>query len=388
MNAHQNYSQGITDNASGKLKVLHIINGFLDTSVYSNLLSGLRSHGAASTVVCPCPYGKHIPESIPEYVYPMKSYSNWQRLFFLWKENKILKAVENEKIPVADYDIIHAHTVFTNGYAAWKLAKKYNKPFIVTVRNTDLNIFFRYRLNLRHLGIRILNDAAGVVFLSKSYQKRLAEEYLPDRCLDVLEKKSEIIPNAIYESYFANAMQHAPLSGKKSLRILSVGSILPDKNFTTICEAVKILRESGLDASLQIVGKPVDEKELKKIKRYDFVHYNPPVSQQDLIPFFRNNDIFVLASHRETFGLVYAEAMTQGMPVIYTAGEGFDQQFPDGTVGYGVNDRDPEDIARAIERAAANYDKLSHNSYTMAEKFRCCNVGKQLCEFYHRQIAG
>lgn len=40
-----------------------------------------------------------------------------------------------------------------------------------------------------------------------------------------------------------------------------------------------------------------------------------------------------MPSHKETFGLVYAEAMSQGLPIIYTKNQGFDGQFPDGYVG-------------------------------------------------------
>ena len=37
---------------------------------------------------------------------------------------------------------------------------------------------------------------------------------------------------------------------------------------------------------------------------------------------YRENDIYVMPSIIETFGLVYAEAMSQGLPVIYTRGQG------------------------------------------------------------------
>ena len=40
---------------------------------------------------------------------------------------------------------------------------------------------------------------------------------------------------------------------------------------------------------------------------------------------------FCLPSHAETFGLVYVEAMSQGLPIIYE-GQGFDKQFQDGEV--------------------------------------------------------
>lgn len=55
-----------------------------------------------------------------------------------------------------DYDLIHAHTLFTNGYSAMKLAEKYDRPYIVTVRSTDINFFFKYFIHLRGFGLGVL----------------------------------------------------------------------------------------------------------------------------------------------------------------------------------------------------------------------------------------
>ena len=43
-----------------------------------------------------------------------------------------------------------------------------------------------------------------------------------------------------------------------------------------------------------------------------------------------------MPSRYETFGLVYGEAMSQGLPIIYSKGQGVDGYFKEGTVGYGV----------------------------------------------------
>lgn len=39
---------------------------------------------------------------------------------------------------------------------------------------------------------------------------------------------------------------------------------------------------------------------------------------------FAESDIFVMVSHSETFGLVYIEALSQGLPILYTRGQGID----------------------------------------------------------------
>ena len=61
-----------------------------------------------------------------------------------------------------------------------------------------------------------------------------------------------------------------------------------------------------------------------------------------------------MPSYTESFGLVYAEAMSQKLPVIYSKGQGFDGQFEEGLVGYHVSPYDVKDIANGILKALEN----------------------------------
>jgi glycosyltransferase involved in cell wall biosynthesis len=68
----------------------------------------------------------------------------------------------------------------------------------------------------------------------------------------------------------------------------------------------------------------------------------------ELIDIYRANDIFVMPSFTESFGLVYAEAISQGLPVVYSIGQGFDRQFPEGEVGYHADPNSAQSVADAI----------------------------------------
>ena len=65
--------------------------------------------------------------------------------------------------------------------------------------------------------------------------------------------------------------------------------------------------------------------------------------------------IFMMLSHNETFGLVYLEAITQNLPVIYTKGEGFDRYFNEGTVGYASNSKDGTELIKQTHKMIKNY---------------------------------
>lgn len=84
----------------------------------------------------------------------------------------------------------------------------------------------------------------------------------------------------------------------------------------------------------------------------------------------------MMPSHHETFGLVYAEAMSQGLPVVYTRGQGFDEQFPDGEVGLAIESKYPQTIANAIETIVINYKSISNNCVQRITNFKWDKIGK------------
>ena len=130
------------------------------------------------------------------------------------------------------------------------------------------------------------------------------------------------------------------------------------------------MRERGYCVSLTVVGKVADRKEFARIEQGQNTTCLPPQSKEELLKLYRKHDIFVMPSYTESFGLVYAEAMSQGLPVVYSAGQGFDAQFPEGQVGYRVDSHSPHDVAQAIERIIENYEEISSRVAMCAKKFQ------------------
>ena len=89
-----------------------------------------------------------------------------------------------------------------------------------------------------------------------------------------------------------------------------------------------------------------------------------------------------MPSFTETFGLVYAEAMSQGLPVVYTRGQGFDGQFEEGFAGYSVNSNSPEEIADVIEKIIADYSTISANCISGALQFNWKEIAEKYYEIY------
>ena len=62
---------------------------------------------------------------------------------------------------------------------------------------------------------------------------------------------------------------------------------------------------------------------------------------------YAQNSIFAMPSKTETFGLVYVEALSQGLSVLYTKGEGIDGLFEE-HIGEAVNPTSPASIEHAL----------------------------------------
>src|SRR5699024_1236769 len=120
---------------------------------------------------------------------------------------------------------------------------------------------------------------------------------------------------------------------------------------------------------LDVIGDIQDKKYFKKLKKYDFVNHIPFQTKEKLIEHFRKSDIYVMPSITETFGLTYAEAISQGLPVIYSKGQGFDKQFDEGMVGYGVISKNEKDIANKIQLILKNYSVISRNCVELVDKY-------------------
>jgi glycosyltransferase involved in cell wall biosynthesis len=285
-----------------------------------------------------------------EYIYS-KCFNKIDRVNFKLKNKKIysdlLKKVDLDKV-----DVVHAHSLFVNGYLAYKLKMEKNIDYVVAVRNTDVNTFFKKMIHLRKIGVDILKNAKKIIFISPRYQEFVIDTYIPADLKEDIRKKSTVLPNGIDEFWFENLYLEPRAMKKDDIKLIYVGKLDKNKNTSTIIKAVDILRDKGYGASLDVVGDGPEHSNLKKqaesSKSRDRIKFYGYMEKEDIINLYRKEDIFVMPSKYETFGLVYIEAITQGLPVVYTKNQGFDGYFDEGVVGYGVNYKDTEEISKTI----------------------------------------
>jgi len=171
----------------------------------------------------------------------------------------------------------------------------------------------------------------------------------------------------------------------------SVGRLFDDhKRFTDLVKAIAALPQKH-NLKLLIVGDGADREMIKKTAA-DFGISNLLCMagyQTDTAPFYALMDIFCLASQREGFGLVAAEAMLHKLPVIATAVGGLKDVVVNGQTGYLVPPLQPEAMSKKIALLLSNKElrkQLGEAGYDKAIKEYTAGVYLEKVEDLYKEL--
>jgi glycosyltransferase involved in cell wall biosynthesis len=280
---------------------------------------------------------------------------------------RVLKAIGTG---AKEFDLIHAHKLTFEGIIAFVLAERLGIPFIVTIRgDSDLKVIKMKRWS-RPLYAKILRRASKVLFLAPWTRDQL-ENYFPDI---PFQEKSVLIPNIIEPG-----KQAAASATNKTNKFVSVFKLdsYKRKNIKRVIEAMDALHSTIPSVGLDIIG-PGTEKSKKAIQKYIDACNHPslfnllgPVPNEELVNVYPNYLGLVLPSSPETFGLVFIEALSSGLPIIYAKNAGVDGFFEeDGKVGIKVDSRSVDEIADALREIYINNEAYASSVQDYKNKGR------------------
>lgn len=150
----------------------------------------------------------------------------------------------------------------------------------------------------------------------------------------------------------------------RPLEVLSVGTLFPHKGHGQLLEALRLLRDRGLDFRCTIVGGgPLRAQLLEQVERcrlQDRVVLTGPLTQRELIPHYRRAAVFVLMAQPEWhWGVpnVLIEALAARVAVVTTRFGSVEELVRDGETGLLVPPRDPAALADAILALASDDER-------------------------------
>ena len=367
------------------MKILHICNDYCGSKVHAELYRRLDALGVEQTVYA---YyrggdaeGKNRFESQHTEFLFRPILKGRHRVLYHQKVETVYKDLMQAATHL-DFDLAHATTLFSDGPIAYRMFKEYNTPYVVTVRNTDINEFLCVAPWSWPMGMKVLRNAQKIVFISKAPMEKFCRHWLIRRMLPEIQGKFVVQPNGV-EDYWLDHVRH----GTKNLshQINYVGRFDVNKNVVRLIHAVLALRGRYPDIKLHLVGGDGwREKEvLALVQRYpQWLEYHGKIYDKDkLLELYAGCSVFAMPSIHETFGLVYIEALTQNLAIIYTRNQGVDGLL-DERVGEKVNALSTGSIQEAICRIFEKREEYLAHEIVDFECFRWDGIAARYSHLY------
>lgn len=368
--------------------VLHVAGDFPNQRVYVELVRHVEQAGVAQEVYAAVRSRAEadwkVPEGLTARVHLPLLLARRHRVLFRAKIRMITRHLARD-VALDRVGAVHAHSIYSDGAVAWRLHRRGGLPYLVTVRNGDLNAFMRYRPDLAGVRNAVLRSAHAVVFLSPAYRERLLRR-LPTAVRKHVERRQETVPNGVAPHWLAwTPPVRPPRDPAAPLRLLYAGDFSANKNVVGLIEAVSRVRP-GRPVQLTLVGDGGgDEHQVVRTARQhpDWIvtpgRISDPVRLRDC---YRTHDAFVMPSLTESFGVAYIEALSQGLPVLHTRGEGIDGLFEPGTVAEAVDPTRVDDIAAGILRLAERCDRVRDRCVAEAARFDWTRIAARYVALY------
>jgi glycosyltransferase involved in cell wall biosynthesis len=250
-----------------------------------------------------------------------------------------------------DFDLVDAHFVYPDGFAAARLARHFGRPLVVSARGSDINQFRAFPLIRRQIQ-STLAEAAGIIAVSSALRDSMVELGTP-------RDRIAVIPNGVDSGRFhpiPKEEARATLGLPPGPMVLCVGHLNANKGFHLVVDAVASLAAEGgmKELHLAIVGDGPFRAELERTIRArgatDRVRLVGHTSHDALRLWYGAADVFCLASEMEGMPNAVLEALACGVPVVATAAGGIPEIITSTEIGI-LSERNGSALASALGTA-------------------------------------
>lgn len=291
------------------------------------------------------------------------------------------------------------------------------RPNICHIHGTNLFMWLMYR-RLTLLGLRTVVTVHGLARVEKRNQ--LKNRFTIKRIIQFLyQGRAEMkllscIPIAIVDTEYVREMvNHYPIRKKPEMRVvpqginedfffmncssgshtfLSVGAIGERKGQMLTLKAYEQVRQTGLDAKLVFVGPVANRSYYEALKEAigsseftNDIRLSVDLTGEELRQRYTEANVFVLHSEEESQGIVFAEAMAVGLPVVATRVGGVPYVVREGVTGLLSDYGDVASFANNMTKLMSDklqWQSMSRNSKQMSDRYHWFSIADKVFEIY------
>ena len=194
--------------------------------------------------------------------------------------------------------------------------------------------------------------------------------------------------NVLIQNDFIKKYTNKTLDAEKV--IISMGRLQKKKGFDILIDSFVKVLEQYPNAKLFIAGQDEGEQDnlqnqIKKLSLEEKAFLVGPINGQDKVDFLANADLFVLSSHNENFGIVYAESLAAGTPIVASKNTPW-SEVEEADCGKWVNNSVEETANAIMEMLEKDRDKMRINSRKLAEKYDWKNIALEFKKVFKKMI--
>ena len=251
-------------------------------------------------------------------------------------------------------DIVQLNVIQKQGLLALWLKKKYGIPYVIIEHWTGYlpeNPVVKAHGWHTRLMQRICREAEVVMPVSEQLMKAMQALGF---CAKRWEKIDNVVDDFFFESTdrFADRAQSTDRITQKTLLNITCFDE-PHKNVKGLLRAAKMLSEKRQDWRLVLVGTGIDYEEVRAYADTlqipdGLLEWTGELTPREVADRMHEADAFVLSSRYETYGVVLAEAVAAGLPILSTP-VGIAEEVADLIVPQEIAQNKPGTFAEFIE---------------------------------------
>lgn len=239
-----------------------------------------------------------------------------------------------------------------------------------------------YQLYVQSRDERELLEAAPRIIVDTAYVEDKLNAYGLKQVPEM-----HVIPQGIDETYYSIHCN------PKSNVILCVGAIGARKGHIYTLEMFNRLRAKGIEAQLRIIGSLADkayyallQQKIADSSYKEDITIEANLPREELLKAYASAKLFVLHSREESQGIVFAEAMATGLPVVATKIGGIPYVVADGKSGLLCPYEDVDAMTEMVKQLMTDETKWKQFSCVakeIAKGYRWKDIAERIVGLYH-----